>query len=64
MIFVGGYLSTTLVLLAVAFGIGRFLGWKRKRSVEAAGLSQISFKELALHKLARPIRPKGVQSSG
>jgi hypothetical protein len=43
-IFIGGYLSTALVLLALTFGIGRFLRWKRERSAGAAELAnQIYF---------------------
>lgn len=37
-IFIGGYLSTALVLLVVTFGVERFLRWKRSRTIGAAGL--------------------------
>ncbi len=38
-IFIGGYISTALVLFAVTFSFQRFLRWKRKRSIGTARLA-------------------------
>ncbi len=37
-IFIGGYLSTALLLLVITFSVGRFLRWKRSRTIGAAEL--------------------------
>jgi len=39
-IFIGGYITTAVVLFATTFGVQRFLRWKRKRSLEAGGLAE------------------------
>jgi len=38
-IFIGGYITTTVVLFAITLGVQRFLRWKRKHSVEEVGLA-------------------------
>lgn len=38
-LFIGGYITTALLLFAVTWGYQRFLQWKRKRSTEAIGLA-------------------------
>ncbi len=38
-IFIGGYITTAMVLFAIVFGVQRFLHWKHKRSIGMAELA-------------------------